>query len=313
MCDKADVTNKILGNLPNRIRSPGNPGFSDCLSGIEKRFATHQQIDGRGIGKHSEFADAKQNSSGKKQGVVHFFQYSPNEPPKRHHWQTGVEASAHYDWLQVLKPSIQRMRKPKSAKMWRIRHPHNFVCIVLRIRCHPRKLPKRCHETGKADVTARRVPEERIRMGRVCDYCSTAKAVIFCRADSARLCLACDKQVRQLPAPITAKTRFNHGTVGMGEIPVDAPNRGARSRSTRRCERPLDATRSILTDEATRVGAKRAFSASSRDARRVWRQRLAKKPTPPLRSFSHPLPVSALLPGAHGESGGAETRPLMVM
>ena len=82
----------------------------------------------------------------------------------------------------------------------------------------------------------------------------------------------------------------------MGRIPVDAPNRGARSRSTRRCERPLDATRSILTDEATRVGAKRAFSASSRDARRVWRQRLAKKPTPPLRSFSHPLSVSALLP-----------------
>ena len=73
MCDKADVTNKILGNLPNRIRSPGNPGFSDCLSGIEKRFATHQQIDGRGIGKQGEFADAKQNSFVKKQGVMHFF------------------------------------------------------------------------------------------------------------------------------------------------------------------------------------------------------------------------------------------------
>ena len=55
----------------------------------------------------------------------------------------------------------------------------------------------------------------------------------------------------------------------MGEIPVDAPNRGARSRSTRRCERPLDAIRSILTDGGIRVGAKRAFSASSRDARRV--------------------------------------------
>lgn len=55
----------------------------------------------------------------------------------------------------------------------------------------------------------------------------------------------------------------------MGKIPVDAPNRGARSRSTRRCERPLDAIRSILTDKAIRVGAKRAFSASSRDARRV--------------------------------------------
>ena len=150
---------------------------------------------------------------------MHFFQYSPNEPPKRHHWQTGVDASAHYDWLQLLKPSIQRMRKPKSAKMWRIRHPHNFVCIVRRIRCHPRKLPKRCHETGKADVTARRVPEERIRMGRVCDYCSTAKAVIFCRADSARLCLACDKQVRQLPAPISAKPGLTTGRSEWGKSP----------------------------------------------------------------------------------------------
>ena len=150
-------------------------------------------------------------------------------------------------------------------------------------------------------------------MGRVCDYCSTAKAVIFCRADSARLCLACDKQVRQLPAPITAKTRFNHGTVGMGEIPVDAPNRGARSRSTRRCERPLDASRSILTDGGIRVGAKRAFFASSRDARRVLASAPREETTPPLRSFSHPLSVSALLSGAHGESGGAETRPLMVM
>lgn len=54
----------------------GNPGFSDSerwVSGIEKRFATHQEIDGRGIGKQGEFADAKQNSSVKKQGVVHFF------------------------------------------------------------------------------------------------------------------------------------------------------------------------------------------------------------------------------------------------
>ena len=34
-------------------------------------------------------------------------------------------------------------------------------------------------------------------MGRVCDYCSTAKAVIFCRADSARLC----SRMRQAGAP----------------------------------------------------------------------------------------------------------------
>ena len=33
-------------------------------------------------------------------------------------------------------------------------------------------------------------------MSGACDYCSSAKALVFCRADSARLCLACDAQVR---------------------------------------------------------------------------------------------------------------------
>lgn len=56
-------------------------------------------------------------------------------------------------------------------------------------------------------------------MGRVCDYCSTAKAVIFCRADSARLCLACDKQVRQLPAPISAKPGLTTGRSEWGKSP----------------------------------------------------------------------------------------------
>ena len=32
-------------------------------------------------------------------------------------------------------------------------------------------------------------------MSGACDYCSSAKALVFCRADSARLCLACDAQV----------------------------------------------------------------------------------------------------------------------
>jgi hypothetical protein len=205
------------------------------------------------------------------------------------------------------------MRKPKSAKMWRIRHPHNFVCIVLRIRCHPRKLPKRCHETGKADVTARRVPEERIRMGRVCDYCSTAKAVIFCRADSARLCLACDKQVRQLPAPITAKPGLTTGRSEWGKSP-STRRTGARVPVRRDVvnarSMPLDP--SLLTGPfASARNGRFSHRRATPDA--FWRQRLAKKPTPPLRSFSHPLSASALLPGAHGESGGAETRPLMVM
>jgi hypothetical protein len=69
-------------------------------------------------------------------------------------------------------------------------------------------------------------------MGRVCDYCSTAKAVIFCRAESARLCLACDKQVRELPVPINGETIGLPGT------------EWAKSPSTRLAGRafPFDAT-----------------------------------------------------------------------
>ena len=104
-------------------------------------------------------------------------------------------------------------------------------------------------------------------MGRVCDYCSTAKAVIFCRADSARLCLACDKQVRELPVPINGETIGLPGTEWAN--PRRRASRGARSRSMRRRKRALDATR--LFDEGTcnHDDAKQTFPASSRDARQL--------------------------------------------
>ena len=45
-------------------------------------------------------------------------------------------------------------------------------------------------------------------MSGACDYCHTAKALVFCRADSARLCLACDAQVRVFDGHARAKKRF---------------------------------------------------------------------------------------------------------
>lgn len=57
-----------------------------------------------------------------------------------------------------------------------------------------------------------------------CDYCSGPQAVVYCRADSARLCLLCDRHVhaanavcsRHLRAPLCAACRatgavFRHG------------------------------------------------------------------------------------------------------
>uniref|UniRef100_A0ACD5XFV6 Uncharacterized protein n=1 Tax=Avena sativa TaxID=4498 RepID=A0ACD5XFV6_AVESA len=64
-----------------------------------------------------------------------------------------------------------------------------------------------------------------------CDYCSGANAVVYCRADSARLCLPCDRLVhaanavcsRHARAPLCAACRatgavFRHGGGGAGAV-----------------------------------------------------------------------------------------------
>ncbi|KAL0419980.1 UNVERIFIED_CONTAM: Zinc finger protein CONSTANS-LIKE 13 [Sesamum radiatum] len=33
------------------------------------------------------------------------------------------------------------------------------------------------------------------RSGRLCDFCNESKALLYCRADSARLCFNCDREV----------------------------------------------------------------------------------------------------------------------
>lgn len=71
-------------------------------------------------------------------------------------------------------------------------------------------------------------------MSAVCDYCSNAKATVFCRADSARLCLSCDAQVR--PNPFS-KTRGRDSSFVVGvpdrRVPNVAAGEGAMFASSR--------------------------------------------------------------------------------
>jgi hypothetical protein len=69
--------------------------------------------------------------------------------------------------------------------------------------------------------------EEELPAGVACDYCSEARAAVYCRADSARLCLPCDRLVhaanavcsRHARAPLcaaclSAGAVFRHGAHG---------------------------------------------------------------------------------------------------
>lgn len=54
----------------------------------------------------------------------------------------------------------------------------------------------------------RRTRRARVMSG-VCDYCSSAEALVCCRADSARLCLSCDARVRPCPMATGRPARFS--------------------------------------------------------------------------------------------------------
>ncbi|CAN1354342.1 Zinc finger protein CONSTANS-LIKE 13 [Linum perenne] len=43
---------------------------------------------------------------------------------------------------------------------------------------------------------------------RLCDYCNQTTAVLYCRADSARLCLSCDREVHSTNQLFTKHTRW---------------------------------------------------------------------------------------------------------
>ena len=55
---------------------------------------------------------------------------------------------------------------------------------------------------------SRRTRRARVMSG-VCDYCSSAEALVCCRADSARLCLSCDAWVRPCPLGKRRPARFS--------------------------------------------------------------------------------------------------------
>ena len=70
-------------------------------------------------------------------------------------------------------------------------------------------IPNRRHSAPRCATN-----ESNAHMSGACDYCSTAKALVFCRADSARLCLACDAQVRTWMRPPARKSALRVRPVG---------------------------------------------------------------------------------------------------
>ena len=75
-------------------------------------------------------------------------------------------------------------------------------------------IPNRRHSAPRCATN-----ESNAHMSGACDYCSIAKALVFCRADSARLCLACDAQVRTWMRPPARKSALRVRPVG-GRVTV---------------------------------------------------------------------------------------------
>ncbi|KAJ8749616.1 hypothetical protein K2173_026265 [Erythroxylum novogranatense] len=50
-------------------------------------------------------------------------------------------------------------------------------------------------------------PKQDQQKGRLCDYCNEATALFYCRADSAKLCLACDREVHSTNQLFSKHTR----------------------------------------------------------------------------------------------------------
>jgi|MDSW01.1.fsa_nt_gb hypothetical protein len=111
----------------------------------------------------------------------------------------------------------------------RARHRTNYPQTIL-----PRRQSdsvsrpaKKCSFFNDAETVDKGIRERpgaaapRRAMSAVCDYCSNAKATVFCRADSARLCLSCDAQVR--PNPFS-KTRGRDSSFVVGVPDRRVPN-----------------------------------------------------------------------------------------
>ena len=113
---------------------------------------------------------------------------------------------------------------------------------------------------------SRRTRRARVMSG-VCDYCSSAEALVCCRADSARLCLSCDAWVRPCPLGKGVRRAFPPLCVGLDRFrawrPARARPSSARAGASARPSRLLDVFHSLCPvrhPEMTRKAARVAFS-----------------------------------------------------
>jgi hypothetical protein len=95
-------------------------------------------------------------------------------------------------------------------------------------------------------------------MSGACDYCSSAKALVFCRADSARLCLACDEQVRHARNARTDVSRRPESSAAATRLEGALGGNAAASTATARDRREMDAKAPIVTDTLACARAARA-------------------------------------------------------
>ena len=206
----------------------------------------------------------------KKQGVVHFFQYSPEMTSNRHHWQTSVEGLAHHDWFKAQKAlnltneKAQRCENVADKAPAQFR-PHRFAKTL------PPPEVTQALSTKRGKLTSQRGASRgastngtRVRLLLDSEGCHLLPGGL--RPAVPRM--------RQAGAP----TPGTHSGKTIG-LPTGRSEWG-KSPSTRRTgarvpvRRDVVNARSMPFDQSLPTGAfasarKRAFSASSRDARRV--------------------------------------------
>lgn len=66
---------------------------------------------------------------------------------------------------------------------------------------------KSCRVAEMTEMKEEQEDEGKGKSNRMCDFCGSATAVLYCRADSANLCLGCDREVHSTNPLFTKHTR----------------------------------------------------------------------------------------------------------
>ena len=175
---------------------------------------------------------------------------------------THAEEKPHLRWEFPGLPIPRRIAN--EARRWRVKK------LLTMTRMPPKSLlflaeSNLVEAANTSSSASRRTRRARVMSG-VCDYCSSAEALVCCRADSARLCLSCDAWVRPCPLGKRRPARFSaalrwvrHSARG------DRRARGLRARAGRERAAVASSRRFPLVipvrhPEMTRKAARVAFS-----------------------------------------------------